>query len=760
MSLSGTSWRAALAPISLFAVFVFVGPTLSCAQQLPRGGSVTAGSASIGTPQGGTLNINQSSDRAIINWHSYSIGQGGTVNYHQPSTSSATLNRVTGNTPSSIAGTINAPGTVLLVNPNGIAITKDGVINTGSFAASTLDIKDSDFMSGNYKFTGKGNSAAVTNAGRINVSDGGFAALLGGQVANDGVIRARLGKVALGSGELITLDLAGDGFLSVAVPTKDLGKIKGADGKTLVTNRGKIVADGGVVELKAATAAGILRDAVNVPGSIRANSVGLRNGRIVLGGGAGGRVRIAGRVRARGRHHAHGGKVTVTGAAVHVSGKISTASKHGKGGVVILAANDVKIGSHAKLDASGAIGGTLLIGGDVHGGADPSADFSIQPVANAFTTTVAAGAVLKANGTNGDGGNIVVWSNEHTTFAGQLSVAGVGGHGGFAEVSSHRLLDFTGSVDLAGSAGAGTLLLDPYNVIISNGTNNTGGSFAGNTNNSVIKVADLEDALSKGNVEVSTGSDGYQAGDITVSDPVSWSANTLTLVAHHSIMIDATLSASGGAGLTLTTNHGGGSGGDLYFGGGSVNFASSNESLIINGHGYTLVSTIPQLANDIAVQSDSGYYALSSNYDAAPVSYVSAPIGTTFYGTFEGLGHTIANLTISATSEDDVGLFGNSSGTIRDIGMIGESITGHQYVGGLVGINAGTISHAYATGSVTGVNDDVGGLAGTQWRGYHGLFRQRRRGEPQRYKCWRTCRVQPQLRFNHRRLCHRVCYGN
>ncbi|MGA7975426.1 MAG: filamentous hemagglutinin N-terminal domain-containing protein, partial [Pseudolabrys sp.] len=279
------------------AVTFAVAPVLAQAGQLPQGGSVAAGSATIGTPHNGTLDINQSSNRAVIDWHSFSVGQGNTVNFNQPSAASATLNRVTGNTPSSIAGTINAPGTVLLVNPNGIAITKSGVVNVGSFAASTLDIKNSDFMSGNYKFTGNGNSAAVTNAGRINVSDGGFAALLGGQVANDGIITARLGKVALGSGELMTLDLSGDGFLSVAIPTKDLGKIKGADGKSLITNSGKIIADGGVVELKAATAAGLLRDAVNVPGSIQANSVGVHNGRIVLGGGAGGRVRVAGRIR-------------------------------------------------------------------------------------------------------------------------------------------------------------------------------------------------------------------------------------------------------------------------------------------------------------------------------------------------------------------------------------------------------------------------------------------------------------------------------
>ena len=171
-------------------------------QTLPSGGSVAAGSATITQPNSTTLNINQSTNQAIINWNTFSVGRGDTVNFNQPSSSSATLNRVLGSTPSWIAGTIYAPGTVLLVNPNGIAITKSGVINVGSFAASTLDIKDSDFLSGNYKFGGNGASAGVINSGHINVSDGGFAALLGGQVNNRGVIAAKLGKVALGAGEL------------------------------------------------------------------------------------------------------------------------------------------------------------------------------------------------------------------------------------------------------------------------------------------------------------------------------------------------------------------------------------------------------------------------------------------------------------------------------------------------------------------------------------------------------------------------------
>src|SRR6202008_2726950 len=105
-------------------------------------------------PNTSTLNVNQSSTQAVINWQTFSVGRGDTVNFNQPGVSSSTLNRVTSNTPSWIAGTINAPGTVLLVNPNGIAITKSGVINTGSFAASTLAIKNRGFIAGDYTVPG------------------------------------------------------------------------------------------------------------------------------------------------------------------------------------------------------------------------------------------------------------------------------------------------------------------------------------------------------------------------------------------------------------------------------------------------------------------------------------------------------------------------------------------------------------------------------------------------------------------------------
>ena len=88
---------------------------------LPTGGTVTSGSATIGAPASGTLTINQSSNKAIINWNSFSIGQGGTVNFNNGS--GATLNRVTGSASSAINGNLHATGSVYATGNAGIATT-------------------------------------------------------------------------------------------------------------------------------------------------------------------------------------------------------------------------------------------------------------------------------------------------------------------------------------------------------------------------------------------------------------------------------------------------------------------------------------------------------------------------------------------------------------------------------------------------------------------------------------------------------------
>ena len=183
-------------------------PVATQAQTLPSGGQVAAGQAVI-AGAGNAVTITQTSDRAVINWQDFSIGQGNRVDVLQPGQGSALLNRVTGSATSTIAGQLSANGRVYLVNPNGILITGTGTINAAGFVASTLDLNDKAFMDGGeIVVTGRGGS--VANHGTISIVKGGYAALIGGKVDNAGVIVAPLGRVALASGTLATLDHSGN----------------------------------------------------------------------------------------------------------------------------------------------------------------------------------------------------------------------------------------------------------------------------------------------------------------------------------------------------------------------------------------------------------------------------------------------------------------------------------------------------------------------------------------------------------------------
>jgi filamentous hemagglutinin family protein len=120
------------------ALLVLGCDTPSRAQSvLPHSGSIAAGSATIGTPANNGQTITETAPNAVINWNSFSVGQPNSVTFVQPGSSSAILNRVTGGTPSTIAGQLNANDQVYLVNPNGIAITKSGTVSVrGGFVTT------------------------------------------------------------------------------------------------------------------------------------------------------------------------------------------------------------------------------------------------------------------------------------------------------------------------------------------------------------------------------------------------------------------------------------------------------------------------------------------------------------------------------------------------------------------------------------------------------------------------------------------------
>ena len=182
----------------LSPIFVGLAWAQPAANALPTGGTVVQGAASL-AQSANQLNITQSTQRAAINWQSFDIGASAKVNVVQPNAQAVLLNRVVGQSPSQIFGQLQANGHVILVNPNGVLFGKDGSVNAGSFTASTLGITDANFMAGNMVYERNGSTAGVVNQGTIEVSPGGYVALLGASVSNEGKIIAPKGGVALGA---------------------------------------------------------------------------------------------------------------------------------------------------------------------------------------------------------------------------------------------------------------------------------------------------------------------------------------------------------------------------------------------------------------------------------------------------------------------------------------------------------------------------------------------------------------------------------
>src|SRR5205823_5211745 len=177
---------------------------------------------------------------------------------------------------------------VFLINRDGILFGPSSVVNTAGFLATTHDIRNADFMAGRYNFNIPGRpDASIVNQGRITATSGGFAALVAPSVRNSGTITATLGTVALASsGTGFTVDLYGDKLITLAVNDQVASKVidvaTGRPLKSLVSNDGKIRANGGRVELTAAAARAVVDSVINTSGVIKANSIGRRNGMIVL----------------------------------------------------------------------------------------------------------------------------------------------------------------------------------------------------------------------------------------------------------------------------------------------------------------------------------------------------------------------------------------------------------------------------------------------------------------------------------------------
>ena len=273
------------------------------AQTLPTGGQVTHGLATI-SQSPTSMQIDQASAKAVLEWQSFSIGVGARVHFQQQGPASVALNRVLGNNPSEIFGSLTASGRVFLVNPSGVYFAPGASVSVGGLVASTLSISDEDFLAGRYVFSNGGGAGSVVNDGSIS-SHSGYTALLGTRVENNGSIVANAGSVALAAGDRVSLDMVGDNLIRVSV---DQAAMNAA---VLNRSTGSVQALGGNVLLSVSSANALLDTVLNTEGIVRASGFSTVDGQVVLSGGPRGTTALSGDISSTGAMRIDGDHVVV-----------------------------------------------------------------------------------------------------------------------------------------------------------------------------------------------------------------------------------------------------------------------------------------------------------------------------------------------------------------------------------------------------------------------------------------------------------------
>jgi len=695
-SCKGSLWLGAV----FFIGTLYANPVLN---------NVAAGHVSIQQAPNSTT-IHQTSQKAIINWQSFNINANQSTHFQQPAGGIA-LNRINPtNGVSQIYGRLSATGEIILINPAGVFFGPSAYVNVGGLIATTANMSNNNFLHNHFIFDQASSypGASIINAGTLIAAQKGLIALVGDNVTNNGLIKADLGQIALASGSAFTISFAGNSMVNFAFTSHH-------SHSGSVTNNGALIANGGEILVTAQQTANVLDNVINLHGKVEAKSVYQDNGDIVISGDP------------------HGGVVNIT-ADINASGK----GVGQQGGTVNITGYDILLNSGTHIDASGAAGGgTVNVGGNEHGQ-------GVLPNANALV--MEPGASINASAiTKGNGGNVVLWSDNYTQAEGSILATGgsQGGNGGFVETSSHNILDAIGaSVNTRAPNGTvGTWLLDPATVTISIGNDlnytNTNNVFTPTANPVTVNTTTLDNDLASNNIIITTNGVSGGTGNITVANSIAWSsAFSLTLSAYDNITINAgaTITNTGTGGLTLQANNSGafdlGTGGVVTVPnnttinvGGPVNIYynpssyTSPTTYVNAGAGAVTAFMLINNATDLGVIDTtpatwSSVLALSTNIDASSLSF--SPISP-FGGIFNGQGHSISNISINLPSNGNVGFFGIANASlIENLGLINATINGSFHVGVLVGFeNGATITNTYASGTVNApVNGEAGGLIG------------------------------------------------
>jgi filamentous haemagglutinin family N-terminal domain len=654
------------------------------AQSLPTGAEITVGQGSI-LQTGNTLTITQDTQNLAINWQQFNVGANETVRFAQPNASAIALNRVLGSDPSQIHGAIEANGQVWLLNPNGVLFGNGAQVNVGGLVASTLNISDADFLAGNRTLSGSGNGHIV-NYGNISARYGGYVALLGGQVSNQGVVSAKLGTVALASGERITLDFAGDSLLNVSV---DAGTLD-----ALVDNRQLIRADGGQVIMTARASDAVLDTIVNNTGIVEARTVERQGGVVkLLGGFEGGTVNVGGTLDASAPNGGDGGFIDTSGHKVTIAddARITTRAADGRTGTWLIDPNDYTIGAGgditgAQLSAQLADNNVVIRsidGADTLGNGDIFVNDAVSWSADT-TLTLEAERNIEVNAAiaNSGNGNLVLRADSNGISVGTVSFGADGAismAGGRTDIY-YNVADYATPTDFSPYISSGDhtawMLVNEIDQLQAI-QNNLAGNYA--LGRDIDATATVGWNLGAGFIPLGTFTGALDGLNHTIDGLViDRSSNQVGLFS-----VLSSTSAVSNLGLTDVVVAGTSSVGAL---------AGAAEGAITNVYSTGTVS-----ATSVAVGGLIG--VLASPHSSISNSYSEA---------------SVHQLTVYPDNGKAGGLVGSmTSGAAITNSYATGDVSGYTDVGGLVGAASfgSLILESYATGEVTGAHN-IGGLVG------------------------------------------------
>ncbi|CBY80875.1 HMW2A, high molecular weight adhesin 2 [Haemophilus influenzae F3031] len=534
-----TKWLKLKPLASLISLLSFGFATQTAMANGLQGMEVVNGTASMSINGKSTTITN--SPNAIINWKQFNINQDELVRFVQENSNSAVFNRVTSDQISQLKGALNSNGQVFLINPNGIVMGKDAVINAAAFTASTLNILDEDLKARNFNFEQAKDKAMaqIVNNGLISVSKNGSVNLIGGSVKNNGVIKVEDGNILLLAGQKVTISDMTNPTITYSVVAPE----------NKAVNLGTIFAKNGKIQVHAGSL-------VN-KGTLNANSVRQdKSGEIILSAKEG---------------------------EANIDGTVTLNNANFKAGSLTITGKKVVLNSGAKVELTGKEGGTVYIGGDERGKGE---------IQLAKTTKIKQGASVNVSGSE-KGGRAIVWG-DFAQVDGEIIANGKNKeNGGFVETSGHYL-----GVSNTAKVEAKNWLLDPYNVriVAPNGIkeSNTVSTTSPDTTiqatgqDAVIYNTTITNALNTGtNVTITTddtnqNTKGTQLGNLTVEANIIKTTGkdaTLTLIANGQFeQKNGTKIAStdGKLNVNITSGHGLVLKGEIDTNGGDLNINASS----------------------------------------------------------------------------------------------------------------------------------------------------------------------------------------